>query len=180
MRGAVRRRIYISLVVMLLGLLACAQDQQEPKRGPSTPEERKRYLAIVAKFEKTPLDPGMIPEVDWARQWLEDIPDVNVTICPFPLGPLLMENYQYKTRIGVQFTLAMGAFLIEHPEKASDAVSHYMAGVQSALRMYKAILKSKPDARSKALDDLLDKQAEGTLNDFVRKAGKMCEDTRAT
>src|SRR5262245_9704359 len=175
-----RRQIHLLLVVMALSLLACAQDQPEPKRGPSTPEERKRYLAIVAKFEKSPLDPGLIRDIDWARQWLEDIPDVNVTICPTPLGRLLLENYEYKSRIGVQFTLAMGAYLIEHPEKASDTVSQYMAGVQSALRMYKAILKAKPEAKSKAMEDLLDKQADGTLNDFIRQAGKLCEDTRAT
>ena len=92
----------------------------------------------------------------------------------------MLENYQYRSRIGVQFTLAMGAFLIEHPQKASDTNSQYKAGVESALRMYKAILKSKPEAKSKALDELLDKQAEGTLDDFIRQAGKMCEDTRVT
>jgi hypothetical protein len=173
------KTISIWLALAILGLFACAQDQ-ESKRGPSTPEERKRFLAIVAKFEKSPLDPGMIPEVDWARQWLTDIPDVNVTVCPTPLGKFLTENYQYRARLGVQFTLAMGAFLIEHPERASDTVAQYLAGVQSALRMYKAILKSKPEATSKALDELLDRQADGTLSDFVRQAGKMCEDTRAT
>jgi hypothetical protein len=174
-----RKTMSIWLALAILGLLAWAQDP-ESKRGPSTPEERKRFLAIVAKFEKSPLDPGMITEVDWARQWLEDIPDVNVTVCPTPLGHFLTEKYQYKSRVGVQFTLAMGAFLIEHPEKASDTVSQYLAGIQSALRMYKAILASKPEAKSRALDDLLDRQAEGTLNDFVRQAGKLCEDTRAT
>ena len=175
-----RRFLSVLLSLVFLTAFTCAQDQQEAKRGPSTPEERKRYLAIVAKFEKSPLDPGLIRDIDWARQWLEDIPDVNVTICPTPLGRLRMENYEYKSRIGVQFTLAMGAYLIEHPEKASDTISQYKAGVQSALRMYKAILKTKPEAKSKAMEDLLDKQADGTLNDFIRQAGKLCEDTRAT
>src|SRR5690242_6735765 len=97
---AIRRRgTYIGLVVMVLCVLAGAQDQQEPKRSPSTPEERKRFLAIVAKAEKSPLDPPLISEIDWARQWLEDIPDVSVTICPTPLGHLPLENYPYKGRI---------------------------------------------------------------------------------
>ena len=175
-----RRLLSVLLSLAFLAAFACAQDQEEPKRGPSTPEERKRFVAIVNKFEKSPLDPGMIPEIDWAQKWLEDIPDVNVTICPTPLGHLVLENYQYRSRIGVQFTLAMGAFIIEHPQKASDTNSQYKAGVESALRMYKAILKSKPEAKSKALEELLDKQADGTLDEFIRQAGKMCEDTRAT
>ena len=175
-----RRRTYLLVTLILMSVFACAQDETEPKRGPSTAEERKRFLEVVNKFEKTPLDPGVIPEIDWARKWLEDVPDINVTVCPTPLGNLLMENYQYRSRLGVQFTLAMGAYLIQHPEKASDNVSQYMAGVQSALRMYKAILKTKPEAKSKAMEELLDKQADGTLNDFIQKASQLCEDTRAT
>ena len=175
-----RRRTYLLVTMTLMSAFACAQDETEPKRGPSTAEERKRFVEVVNKFEKTPLDPGMIPDIDWARKWLEDVPDVNVTVCPTPLGNLLVEDYQYKSRIGVQFTLAMGAYLIQHPDKASDNVSQYLAGVQSALRMYKAILKTNPAANSTALEELLDKQADGTLDDFIQKASRLCEDTRAT
>src|SRR5689334_15759132 len=108
MAGTERRRIYVWFAVMVLCLLAGAQDQQEPKRGPSTPEERKRFLAIVVKSEKSPLDPALISDITWAEQWLEDIPDVNITICPAPLGHLTLENYAYKGRVAVQYMLAMG------------------------------------------------------------------------
>jgi hypothetical protein len=175
-----RRQIYLLMVVVLLSAFAWAQDETEPKRGPSTAEERKRFLDVVNKFEKTPLDPALIRDIDWAQKWLEDVPDINVTVCPAPLGNLLTENYQYRSRIAVEFTLAMGAYLIQHPEKASDNISQYTAGVQSALRMYKAILKSKPEARSQAMEELMEKQADGTLDDFIRQASKMCDDTRAT
>ena len=175
-----RRRTYLLMTLILVSVFAWAQDEAEQKRGPSTVEERKRFLDVVNKFEKTPLDPGLIRDIDWARTWLEDVPDINVTVCPTPLGNLLVENYQYKSRLGVQFTLAMGAYLIQHPDKASDNISQYTAGVQSALRMYKAILKTKPEAKSKAMEELLDKQADGTLDGFIRQASKMCEDTRAT
>jgi hypothetical protein len=176
----IRKAILFWLMASAVCLLAFPQDQEEPKRAPSTPEERKRFVAIVHKMEQSPLDPALTPDVEWALQWLQDIPDVNVSICPFPLGSLAEESYQYKTRIAVQFTLAMGVYLIENPQKAADTVSQYLAGVQSALKAYKAILKAKPQAKSRAMDDLVAKEAEGELGDFVREASKFCEDTSQT
>ena len=172
-----RKSLYVLLSAIFLFLLAGAQDQQEPKRGPSTPEERKRFLAIVRKLEKSPLDQSLNSEVTWALKWLQDIPDVNVTICFAPLGPLPNDEYRYDSKIRGQFVLGMGAYLVEHPQKAADSSATYLAGVESALKVYRAILKSKPEAKSRALDDLLAKQENGELNDFVRDASKACEDT---
>lgn len=171
----IRRIIAIGLIIVSLGLFAVPQEDQ--KRAPSTPEERKRFVALVHKLEKTPLDQNLNSEAAWALQWLQDVPDVNVTICFAPLGHFVDERYRYDSRIRGQFVLAMGAFLIEHPQKTADSGATYVAGVESALKVYKSILKGKPDAKSKTLDELLTKQDEGDLTDYVRDAGKVCEDT---
>jgi trehalose-6-phosphate synthase len=71
----------------------------------------------------------------------------------------------------------MGAYLIENPQKAADTVAQYVAGVESAVKAYKAILKSKPQAKSRAMDELVAKEAEGQLPDYVRDVSKDCEDT---
>jgi len=39
-------------------------------------------------------------------------------------------------------------------------------------------VKSDPDAKSKSLDALLEKQKQGKLADFVRTASKSCEDKK--
>lgn len=176
----VRRQIQISLAVILLSFLACAQDQAAPKRGPSTPEERKRFVALVQKLEQSPLDQGLRPEVVWAEKWLNDVPDINVTVCPVPLGRFVEENYKYAGHISVQFAFGMAVYLIQHPDKAADKSAQYLAGVQESLRTYKSILKSQPRAQSGALDELVAKEAEGTLTDFVREASQACEDTTQT
>ena len=49
-----------------------------------------------------------------------------------------------------------------------------MAGVESVLRAYQAILRQYPREKSKDLDSLLDKQSHGKLEDFVRKAADEC------
>jgi len=44
-----------------------------------------------------------------------------------------------------------------------------MAAVESVLKAYNAILQQKPEAKSKALDDLLKKQRQGKLKDSIQK-----------
>ena len=164
---------------MVFGAMAASQDQQDFRR-PSTAEERQRFVALVHKLEESPLDPNLKEDTQWALKWIEGVTDVNVTICSTPLGDLPEENYQYKNRIGVQYTLAMGAFLIEHPDKAGNTYSQYLAGVQSALKTYSAILKSKPSAKSRALDKLQTAQKDGKLPDLIREAAKLCDETNRT
>lgn len=176
----IRKSYLIGLALVALLLPVMAQDQQEQKRPPSTPEERKRFLALVQKLEKNPLDANLNSDVKWALQLLEDIPDVNINVCFDPLGPFTIENYRYNSRIRGLYVLGMGAYLLQHPQKAADNRAQYLAGVESALKAYKAILKSKPDAKSRGLDDLLAKQDEGQLSDFVRDASKGCDDNTKT
>lgn len=172
-----RRSLSLLLSIIFLCALACAQDQDAPKRGPSTTEERTRFVALVQKLEKSPLDRSLRPDVVWAERWLNDIPDINVNICSAPLGGLVDENYKYAGQISVQFAFGMAVFLIQHPDKATDRNAQYLAGVQEALRTYKSILKAESRAQSAALDQLVAKDAEGTLKDFVQEAGKDCQDT---
>lgn len=173
-----RRPLSILLPTILLSIFACAQDQDAPARGPSTAEERKRFVALVQKLEQSPLDKSVRPEVAWAEKWLNDIPDINVSICSAPLGNLVEENYKYAGQISVQFAFGMAVYLIQHPDKAADRNAQYLAGVQEALRTYRSILKAEPRAQSGALDQLVAKDAEGTLTDFVHEAAKLCEDTQ--
>src|SRR5215471_19628769 len=175
-----RKSLCLLLVAIIFSLFAGAQDQQESKRPPSTPDERKRFMTVVQKLEQTQLDKSLLPEVKWAKQWLEDVPDINVTLCPLPLGEFFAEDYRHKNQLFLQFAFAMAAFLIQHPDKAADKSAQYLAGVEGVLRTYKAILKSKPEAKSRALDDLLARQADGSLNDLVREASRLCEDTTKT
>lgn len=176
----IRKTILIALAFLSLGLFSSAQDQQESKRGPSTPEERKRYLAIVHKLEKAPLDSSLIPETKWALDWLNDVPDPTVNICFAPLGHFVAEEYRYDTKIRGIFVMGMGAYLIEHPQKAADNSSVYLAGLESALKAYRSILKTNPQAKSHTLDELVGKQDEGQLQEYVRDASKDCEDTNQT
>jgi hypothetical protein len=168
-----RTAISAGLAILLLCISAFPQDRGGPKRAPSTPEERKRFVALVHRLEKTPLDENLDSETKWAMQWLDDVPDITVTICWAPLGHFPMERYRYEARIRGQFVLGMGAYQIEHGAKQADEI--YLAGVESALKAYRAILKSKPDATSHSLDELQAMQDDGGLQKYVHDASKNCD-----
>jgi hypothetical protein len=140
-----------------------------------TLEERKRFVTLVQQLEKSPLDEALRPEVKWAFQWLDAVPDITVDICPAPLEGLPAENYKYTPQLFGLYVFAMGRFAIEHRDKAQDKTGQYFAGVESTLKGYQAIVKDKSNARSTALDALLQKQNEGRLKEFVKTAGKACE-----
>ncbi|MGC2696797.1 MAG: hypothetical protein WA738_13510 [Candidatus Angelobacter sp.] len=168
------------LSLILLFLFVGSFAQNEPKHPPSTAEERTRFVALTRKLEQTPLDKSLYEEKRWAKKWLEDIPDINVNICaPLVFGTdFIAEQNKYTPQLSYQVTFASAVYIIEHPEKKGDTTAQFVAGVESALKTYAALLKSDPDAKSKALDGLLEKQKQGKLAEFVGEASKGCEDKK--
>lgn len=179
-------RLVLSLFFMLtIAAMAFAQDDQDnqdnkPKRPPSTAEERQRFVALTRKLEQTPLDKSLYKEKAWAKQWLEDVPDININICaPILFGvEFVAEQNPYLPQLSYQATFGSAAYIIEHPDKKGDTGAQYVAGVESALKSYSAIVKDNPDARSKALDNLLEKQKQGKLADVVRANSKPCDNNK--
>ena len=172
------RKIALLSWILLLSAACLAQD--EPKHPPSTAQERARFVALTHKLESAPLDKSLYDDKRWAKKWLEDIPDINVNICaPVLFGmDFIAEQNKYTPQLSYQATFASAVYIIEHPDKKGDTTAQFIAGVESALKAYTALLKSDPDAKSRALDSLLEKQKQGKLADFVTDASKGCEDKK--
>jgi hypothetical protein len=163
----------VCLAVLALGTLAVSQN--EPKRGPSTAEERARFVALTHKLEQSPLDKNLYADTKWALKWIEDVPDITVDICPLVLGQDFMtSHYKYANQIMGQVILGNVVFLIEHPDKKNDRVAQYTAGIESALKAYKGILRADP-VPSRPLEELLRMQSEGKLPEFVKTTSKDCQ-----
>src|SRR5205807_8421707 len=165
-----RKPVLLLLMILAFGL--GVNPQTAGKRGPSTQEERERFVKIARQLEQAPLDKNLYPEREWALQWLIEVPDVHVDVCTAPLGNFMIEKYKYASVIEGQLAFSIGAFVIKHLDKPANDVASLAAGVEGALHAYKSILQSDPDAKSNALDKLLMKQREGKLADFVREASK--------
>lgn len=167
--------VVVLAVVCGLAGTAAAQDPAPAKRGPSTPAERARFVQVVHKLEANPLDTGLKPDIRWAMEWINVVPDIDVSACMAPLGGFVASDHKYKAVLFTEYVLAMGAFIIEHPEQAKDGAAVNLGGVQSLLTTYRAILRDHPQATSKELDELAQKQSQGTLADSVREASKQCK-----
>jgi hypothetical protein len=164
-----RKMMWSLLAVVVLGMLASAV-----VRGASTVDERQRFVTITHKLEQAPLQESLHADRDWAYKLLNDVPDIAIDVCTSGLGTFSKQKYQYANEITYQVVFSTAAFMIEHPDKAKDVGNLHVAGVEGALKAYGSILKSKPDAKSPALDELLQKQQQGKLGDYVRDATKTC------
>jgi hypothetical protein len=163
--------IRIAVAVVVVGTVLAATAQQGQGRGPSTAEERARFVEITHKLETSPLDAGLNSDRDWALRWLIEVPDVHGELCTNVLGGFMKEKkYPYGGEIVRQLTFSGAAFAIENPDKAADRLAQFEAGVEGALKAYSAIVQQKPEAKSKSLEELLQKQSQSKLQEFVRDA----------
>jgi len=174
----IRTFLLLALTICCLGAFSAAQNQDQgqnqdqPKRGPSTPEERKRFLAIAHKMETSPLDFSLRKERDWATHWLVDIPDINVNPCAELLANFMETRYPYKAEINGQLAFSMAAFMIEHPDKVGDLVATNTAALEGGLKAYRSILRIEPTAQSRILEALADQETQGKLTQYVRELTK--------
>jgi hypothetical protein len=162
-----RRITYCLSLILLLTSAAVAQ-----KRGPSTPEERAQTIRLAHALENDPLNDSAKDARSWLIIFLTDVPDVNITVCPSLLGDLLGTKKNYASELVVQPMFSEAAYIIEHPEKANDETAVHLAGVEGALRTYESILKAKPKAHHKFLDDLIVKRDKGELAAYVGETVK--------
>lgn len=163
-----------TLPAALLALLVCAMPASARTSEHSSPEDRRRVVAIAHNLERAPLDAQLHHDRAWAMQWLIDAPDVTVNACLDPLGGVSQKEYAHTPEIIAQYTLAMAAFVIENPAKENDQDAQQLAGVESALNAYRAMRSAQPDDKSPALEKLLALQGRNELPGFVHKAYLHC------
>jgi hypothetical protein len=166
--GGMMRNVRLAVSVLLSGLFMLMV-QNVPAQETSTPEERMQWVEVTHKLESSPLDDSVNKQGEAAFKRLSDVHDVHVLLCPALLSEFNGMKYVYAHTITRQYMLASGAFQIENPDKTADAKATALAAVESVLKTYQAILKQKPDAKAKPLDDLLKKQNQGKLQDSLKK-----------
>jgi hypothetical protein len=172
----VKARGAMWLIVLLT--VGAAFGQAATKRGPSTPEERKRAVEVMRKLEADPLNPQLQKDRQWLVNWVIEIPDITVPVCQDVLLTALKQDqwtYKYAPDLVGQQLAASAVFMIEHPEQGENDYAIYKAGLDSALHAYEAILKGHAKAgRWLPLDELLTKRKKGELDDYLRQAALKC------
>ena len=162
-----RHHVLVFALTAVFALSLCPSANAE--RGPSTPEERARFVRISRSIEQDPLNETLRSEREWALRWLIEIPDISVTVCSGPLTKLLDTKKNYSAELFGHSLFASATFIIENPDQGNDPNVVYAAGVEGVLRMYERILAQKPKARHRILDELLQKRDRGELANHIRE-----------
>ena len=158
----------ISAALVGCALLLAPVASTAADRGPSTPEERKQALEYIAHFEADPLKPNLKPEIQWVVKWTMEIPDVQIDLCPI-LDRMPKGDKKDGQTLFTAMVLAQTAFVLENPDRQSDALAQYQAGVEGVLRIYELLLKANPKDRQPYLDELIQRREAGTLAQFVKE-----------
>jgi hypothetical protein len=156
------RRLFtlISLIGLVLFIAGNAGAQIDEKDAPATLIKATKFL------EEKPLDKEAKNIRSWAISWVIQTDKVSVKVCSLLVSGV-DKKYKYSGEIFGQYTIAMAAFKLANPEKANDEDAAQMAGIESALTSYEAMVKDQPKAKNNFLDDLVAKRGDGSLPKYV-------------
>lgn len=138
------------------------------KRGPSTPDERKRAVEMATFLEKNPLAKEAKDYRAALLYFLAEVPDISVKLCSNVLGESKRLKGDYESELIGQLAFSQAKFMIENPDKAKVDHAVYLAGVEGVLRTWEAIKTSKPKAKFLLMDELLQKRQDGGLAEYVK------------
>ena len=164
-----RKAMPILLGLILLLTSVGVSGQKDDKNESDTLIKAARFL------EQKPFDKGAKDVRAWAIKWVIATDKVRVTVCSLLISGI-DKKYKYSGEVFGQYTIGMAAFKLANPDKVKDEDSAQLAGIDSALTSYEAMVKEQPKARNAFMDDLLAKRATGALAQFV--AENNCKDKK--
>jgi hypothetical protein len=166
-----RKSITAVTVVLALSLGVGAQEQ---KRGPSTPEERARAVRTAQELEARPTDLSLRDDYKWLLVWATEVPDLTVSICTANMP--WKDKYKHSGDLAAVGLAATVTFVIQHPDEGKDAATAGLAAMESMLRAYQKIVEQDPKAHSKEMDEVVEIQRQGKLDEYIRSRwAKTCK-----
>ena len=163
-----------TLLTVVLALMCCVSSVYAQKRGPSTPEERKKAVEMATFLETNPLAKEAKEIRGALLFFLAEVPDISVTLCTNVFGESKKFKGDYESELLGQTAYSQAKFIIEHPDQANDEAAVQLAGVEGVLRTWEAIKKAKPKAKFPLMDELLAKQQSQTLAEHVKENLQGC------
>ena len=127
-------------------------------------KEAEKAVRFTDALEKNPFAEDAADMRRWLIGWLEETPDYLVVVCDV-LGPEPAAS-KYGAELFGQMLFGNVRFQIRNPTR-KDETSFQVAGVESVLTTYSAILAKDPRAQVAYLDELLALQKHGKLRDHL-------------
>lgn len=137
--------------------------------GQDTNPDHQKLIKASHFLEEKPLDKDAKAIRSWAFVWAADTKDVTVIVCGAG-GPFMDKKVKFGGEMMAQYAIAMTAFKLENPNKASDENAAQLAGLESALKVYAILVKDNPKGKADAVDALVAKRDRGELAAYVAAA----------
>lgn len=163
--------LFACLFCMCLSIHAFSQDQK--------PSEKEMLVKASQILEQSPFHEKAKDFRSWAVTYVMQTKDVDVVVCGGSVvAPLLDKKNKYGSELIAQYTIGMAAYKISNPSQANDENAAQLAGLESAIKAYQAMVKEKPKAQFAPMDDLATKLNSGELKKMVDAAncGKKSSD----
>lgn len=148
-------------IATLLPLLLAAGAAWSQQPSGDSEEAKRVVLRYTRALEVDPLADTAPRARRMLVEWLQDTKDYTVVVCDI-LGPIPAEKPPHSAELLAQQMFGNVAYQIEHPGE-KDRNRLQIAGVESMLKSYSAILAEDPQARIPYLDGLLAEKKKGRL-----------------
>lgn len=154
--------LFALLLICLTAQFAFAQSQKE--------KDRASFISNAKLLERKPFDPNAAAAREWGFKWLVETDDVSVTLCSETMKLIPEKKNKFKSELLMQFNFGMAVFKLENPDKKTDEAAATLAGLESALRTYEAMVAENEKAKNAEMDALLAKRSNGELKAVVEAA----------
>lgn len=136
--------------------LTFAASAQTTKRG--------QLIKIAKQLEAAPFSDEAKDDRAWAVRYLIETDDVHLVLCTNgSLSVLTDKKNKFSTELIGQYMMGMAVFKFENPDQASDEDAAQLAGLESSLRAYTAMIVAKPKGKYAPMDDLVAMRDRGEL-----------------
>ena len=172
MNSARALRLAVVLPLALTATIASAP-AAVAARGPSTPEERERAVAIVEVLETAPASPDAAEGREWLLAFLSEVPDLTAKQC-YSLVGSPAERAGIRPELLAQHLFSGAAFLIRNPGAGAGNTETLTAAVAGTVRAYRAWKAADASVTHPRLEQLAGLEARGELDEYVRAVGRNC------
>jgi hypothetical protein len=138
------------------------------------PAAQKRIIELSLKCETMiPIDERESIRKEVMNWWIKN-PEISLNWC----GNILAEgkNPEINQFAVTQGMFGAGMFILQNPKKAGDDAEVYLAGVESALRLYKNAIGKDEKYGDDFLNKLLKMKESGSLKKWVGEKVKICKE----
>jgi hypothetical protein len=129
------------------------------------------HLALIKAshfLEEKPFDKDAKDIRSKAILFVIQTDDVSVTVCGGDLmAPILDKKNKNGSELIGQYTIGMAAYKLEKPDKKNDENAAQLAGLESTLKAYEAMVKEKPKTAFAGMDALVAIRNKGELKGVV-------------